>query len=96
MSQEDGLHEEDWKQRFRAPQVLTSGIAWAAPARGVAATNISGLYQLYRWDVPSGALSQLTDRPEGLVLGAISPDGRFVYYFDDRQGQEIGHFVRLP
>jgi hypothetical protein len=96
MSRKVGLYDEGWQQRFRAPQVLTSGIAWAAPACGIAATNISGLYQLYRWDVASGAPTQLTHRAEGLVQGTISPDGHFVYYFDDRQGQEIGHFVRLP
>lgn len=87
---------DEWRQRFRAPQVPTSAIAWAAPGRGIAATNPSGLYQLYRWDVPTGRLTQLTHRPEGIVQGAIAPDGRFVYYFDDHQGQEIGHFVRMP
>jgi dipeptidyl aminopeptidase/acylaminoacyl peptidase len=85
-----------WKQRFRAPQVLTSAIASASPSRGIAATNRSGTYQLYRWDVPSGRLTQLTHRPAGIMQGVIAPDGRFVYYFADQQGQEIGHFVRVP
>ncbi len=88
--------EKAWKQRYRAPQVLTSAISWAAHTRGIAATNLSGLYQLYRWDTESGGLTQLTARPEGLVQGTVSPDGQFVYYFDDHQGEEVGHFVRLP
>jgi dipeptidyl aminopeptidase/acylaminoacyl peptidase len=91
------VHDNDvWQQRFRAPQVLTSAVAWASPERGIAATNLSGTYQLYCWDVPTGRLTQLTQRPEGIVQGVLAPDGRFVYCFDDRQGKEIGHFVRVP
>ena len=30
------------------------------------------------------------------MFGALSGDGRYVYYLDDKQGNEIGHFVRLP
>jgi dienelactone hydrolase len=85
-----------WKQRFRAPVVLWTQMAQAAPTRGVAASNRSGTYQLYAWDVPSGELRQLTDRPEGKLWGVISPDGRYVYYLDDEQGNEIGHHVRVP
>jgi WD40 repeat protein len=54
------------------------------------------VYHLYAWDVPTGELRQLTDRPSGVVNGSISPNGRSVYYFDDQQGNEIGHFVRVP
>jgi dienelactone hydrolase len=66
------------------------------PGRGIAATNLSGTYQLYCWDVLAGQLTQLTYRPEGIVQGILSPDGQFVYYFEDEQGKEIGHFVRVP
>jgi dipeptidyl aminopeptidase/acylaminoacyl peptidase len=85
-----------WKQRFRAPVVQWTQTAKAAPSRGLAASNKSGTYQLYAWDVPSGELRQLTDRPEGQLFGVISPDGRHVYYLDDKQGNEIGHYVRVP
>jgi dipeptidyl aminopeptidase/acylaminoacyl peptidase len=85
-----------WKERFRAPAVLWSAIAHNAPGRGVVATNCTGTYQLYAWDVASGALRQITDRPEGQILGSISPDGQFVYYVDDRQGNELGHLGRVP
>lgn len=85
-----------WKQRFRAPVVVWTQIAPANPARGLAVTNTSGKYQLYAWDVPSGALRQLTERPAGILSGALSGDGRYVYYLDDEQGNEIGHFVRIP
>src|SRR5689334_19959576 len=85
-----------WKQRYRAPLVLGAQIAKAAPERGLASSNISGVYQLYAWDVPTGALRQLTNRPEGQLFGVLSPDGRFVYYLNDQMGNEIGHFARLP
>ncbi len=92
----DRARVEAWQQRFRVPQALTSAVAWASTSCGLAATNRSGVYQLYCWDVPTGRLTQLTDRPEGVVQGLLAPDGRYVYYFDDLQGKEIGHFVRVP
>ena len=85
-----------WKQRFRAAVILWTGLAKAAPTRGLAVSNKSGVYQLYAWDVPTGKLSPLTDQPEGKLMGVISPDGRYVYYLDDQQGNEIGHYVRVP
>jgi len=96
MPQSRPQREEEWKERYRARQVLTSTVAWANPNRGIAATNHSGTYQLYCWELPAGQLTQLTDRNEGIVQGMLAPDGQFVYYFDDQQGTEIGHFVRVP
>lgn len=85
-----------WKQRYRAPMIPWTQLAKAAPTRGLAVSNRSGVYQLYAWDVPTGVLQQLTDRPEGTLSGGISPDGRSVYYLEDQQGNELGHFVRVP
>src|SRR4026207_815426 len=85
-----------WKQRFRAPVVIWTQIAPANRARGMAVTNRSGKHQLYAWDVPTGGLRQLTDQPVGIRFGELSGDGRFVYYLDDVDGNEIGHFVRIP
>ncbi len=85
-----------WKQRFRAPSIEWTQIARAAPTRGLVVGDQSGVDQLYAWDVPSGNLRQLTNRPAGTSFGFISPDGRTVYYLDDRQGNEIGHYVRVP
>jgi dipeptidyl aminopeptidase/acylaminoacyl peptidase len=85
-----------WKQRFRAPEVVWTRIAPANPTRGLAITNASGQYQLYAWDVPGGTLRQLTDRPTGTPFGELSGDGRCAYYLDDLDGNEIGHFVRIP
>lgn len=84
-----------WIQRFRAPTVLWTGLARSAPSRGIAASNQAGIYQLYAWDVHSGQLRQITNKPQGVMFGDISPDGRYIYYFDDESGNEIGHWTRI-
>ena len=88
--------EAPWKQRFRAERILWSALAEERPDRGLVASNRSGRYQLYAWEVPTGELRQLTDRPEGVLFGFIDALGRHVYYLDDRDGNEIGHLVRVP
>lgn len=85
-----------WKQRYTAYNVLRTSLASANPARGLAVTNRSGRYQLYAWDVPTGDLRQVTDSSTGVSFGYISPDGRYIFYLKDQQGNEIGHFVRVP
>lgn len=86
-----------WKARYRAPIVAATQIAARNPARGLAVTNKTGIFQLHAWDVNNGELRQLTDSPVGVVFGGISPDGRFVYYHrDNGDGSEIGHWVRVP
>jgi Tol biopolymer transport system component len=53
--------------------------------------------QWYAWDIPSNTLQQITDTDGGhSSFLIISPDGQWVYYLDDTQGDEIGHFVRMP
>src|SRR5215469_4400386 len=85
-----------WQRRFRAPVVLWAHSAALTPERGMAVANPTGVHQLYAWDVATGNLRQLTNRPEGMLFGWISPDGRYVYYLDDALGNEIGHYVRVP
>lgn len=92
----DFRDDAPWKQRFRAPSIAWASIAENNPARGVVCTNMHGVYQLYAWDVKTGSLKQLTHQPAGLFLGYIAADGRFVYYHHDEQGNEIGHFRRVP
>lgn len=85
-----------WKARFRAPTILVMQIARLCPERGLAASNRSGVYQLYAWDVPGGNLRQLTNKPEGIIFGFIAPDGGHIYYHQDEHGNEVGHWVRIP
>lgn len=85
-----------WRKRFALHVVPISQVAARNNSRGLAVSNQSGVYQLYAWDVATGGLNQLTDAPAGMVFGGISPDGRYIYYHRDTQGDEIGHLVRIP
>jgi dipeptidyl aminopeptidase/acylaminoacyl peptidase len=85
-----------WKQRFRAASIEWAEVASNNPARGVVYSNKDGIFQLYAWDVPTGRLTQLTRQAAGVMSGAISADGQYVYYHRDQQGDEIGHYVRIP
>ena len=85
-----------WTTRFRARKV-----SWTLPSpldrrRAVAMSDRTGMAQLYAWEVGSSELRQLTHRPAGTVFGNISGDGRHVLYLDDRTGDELGHWVRVP
>jgi dipeptidyl aminopeptidase/acylaminoacyl peptidase len=84
-----------WKQRFRVPRMMVE-VARAAPTRALIISNKSGLYELYAFDLRTGALRQVTHRPAGTLFGTIAPDGQYIYYLDDTQGNETGHFVRVP
>jgi dipeptidyl aminopeptidase/acylaminoacyl peptidase len=86
-----------WKQRYRAPAVFASQVAPRAPTKGILADNRSGTLQWYRWDVPSNQVEQITNTPGGHPsFLTMSPDGHWVYYLDDKEGNEIGHYVRMP
>jgi dipeptidyl aminopeptidase/acylaminoacyl peptidase len=85
-----------WKKRYRAPVIGYTQLAKANPTRGLAVGNQTGKWQLYAWEVPAGQLRQMTDTPTGQVIGSISSDGRYIYYHQDKAGNEIGHYVRVP
>ncbi len=85
-----------WRERFEAPAFLMTQVARLDSTRGTAVSNESGIYQVYAWDVETNERRQLTHRAEGVIMHWLSPDGRYIYYLQDKQGNEIGHFVRLP
>jgi len=87
---------EPWEQRFRAPAILSSQIAIDAPEVGIVSTNASGRTQLHRWDTTTDELTQLTHEPTGRLVGFLTPDGRWVLYLRDADGNEIGHWVAVP
>lgn len=91
----DTRADAPWRQRFRVPKASTQ-LASSDPTRGLAVSNHAGIYQLYAWDVPTGALRQLTDRSTGQARGELSGDGRSIYYLNDDHGNELGHYVRIP
>ena len=85
-----------WKQRFTVPAVRWFQVAKANKTRGLVCANLTGTLQLFAWDTNSGEIEQLTSRPKGTVNGALSSNGRFLYYLADQGGNEVGHFVRQP
>jgi dipeptidyl aminopeptidase/acylaminoacyl peptidase len=88
--------DANWKKRFRAPAIVWSSVASQNPKRGIACTNKDGIYQLYSWNVETGELRQATEQGAGLLQGSISADGEWIYYLHDAQGNELGHYVRIP
>ncbi|WP_236257764.1 S9 family peptidase [Streptomyces hygroscopicus] len=97
----------DWEKRFRAPRVSLPDWAEDAPDRALFVSNVTGKYELYTWDRATGAQRQVTDRPNGTSEGVLTPDGKWVWWFDDghgsssvpdlrSDGDEFGVWLRQP
>lgn len=86
----------DWEKRFRAPRVSLPDWAEDAPDRALFVSNATGTYELYAWDRATGAQRQVTDRPNGTTDGVLSPDGRWIWWFSDTDGDEFGVWMRQP
>ena len=85
-----------WEQRFRATRVSLPEWAEHAPHRCLYVTNPTGTFELHAWDRSTGVHRQVTDRPEGTTDGALSPDGEWVWWFADTDGDEFGTWKRQP
>ncbi|KRV47520.1 peptide hydrolase [Wenjunlia vitaminophila] len=83
-----------WEQRFRAARVGLPEWAWDAPDRALFVSNVTGTYEIYAWDRVTGERRQVTDRPNGTTDGALTPDGAWVWWFSDTDGDEFGTWVR--
>lgn len=86
----------DWEKRFRAPRVSLPDWAEDAPRRSLFVSNATGTYELYAWDRETGTQRQVTDRPNGTTDGVLSPDGEWIWWFDDKDGDEFGVWRRQP
>ncbi|MFK8912145.1 prolyl oligopeptidase family serine peptidase [Streptomyces sp. YS-3] len=86
----------EWEKRFRAPRVGLPDWAEDAPDRSLFVSNATGTYELYAWDRASGAQRQATDRPNGTTDGVLSPDGEWIWWFNDKDGDEFGVWMRQP
>jgi len=84
----------DWEKRFRAPRVSLPDWAEDAPHRSLFVSNATGTYELYAWDRATGKQRQVTDRVNGTTDGALSPDGEWIWWFDDTDGDEFGIWRR--
>ncbi|RNL72130.1 prolyl oligopeptidase family serine peptidase [Streptomyces sp. I6] len=85
-----------WEQRFRAPRVSLPDWAEDAPHRALFVSNATGTYELYAWDRATGEQRQVTDRPNGTTDGILTPDGGWIWWFSDTDGDEYGVWMRQP
>ncbi|MEU7225068.1 S9 family peptidase [Streptomyces chrestomyceticus] len=86
----------DWEKRFRAPRVGLPEWAEDAPDRSLFVSNATGTFELYAWDRASGSQRQATDRPNGTTDGTLTPDGEWIWWFSDTDGDEFGIWKRQP
>ncbi|GHF62345.1 peptide hydrolase [Streptomyces mashuensis] len=86
----------DWEKRFRAPRVSLPRWAKYAPDRSLFVSNATGTYELYAWDRATGEQRQVTDRPNGTTDGVLAPDGEWIWWFSDTDGDEFGVWLRQP
>ncbi|WP_129286601.1 prolyl oligopeptidase family serine peptidase [Streptomyces sp. GZWMJZ-114] len=93
---DDAAAMPDWEKRFRAPRVSLPEWAEDAPDRSLFVSNATGTYELYAWDRATGAQRQVTDRENGTTDGTLSPDGAWIWWFDDHDGDEFGVWRRQP
>ncbi|MET8216535.1 S9 family peptidase [Streptomyces hirsutus] len=91
-----GEQMPDWEKRFRAPRVSLPDWAEDAPDRSLFVSNATGTYELYAWDRSTGEQRQVTARPNGTTDGVLSPDGEWIWWFDDKDGDEFGVWRRQP
>ncbi|WP_190023525.1 S9 family peptidase [Streptomyces hiroshimensis] len=86
----------DWEKRFRAPRVGLPRWAKDAPDRALFVSNVTGTFEVYAWDRATGAQRQATDRPNGTTGGVLTPDGEWIWWFADKDGDEFGVWMRQP
>ncbi|MFD0551396.1 S9 family peptidase [Streptomyces rectiviolaceus] len=91
-----GTEMPDWEKRFRAPRVSLPDWAEDAPDRSLFVSNATGTYELYAWDRATGEQRQVTDRPNGTTDGVLTPDGEWIWWFNDTDGDEFGVWMRQP
>jgi dipeptidyl aminopeptidase/acylaminoacyl peptidase len=85
-----------WQARFRAPRVSLPDWAQEAPHRNVYASDLGGVVEQYAWDRETGEHRQVTDRPNGTLIGTLSPDGETIWWFADTDGDEFGIWMTQP
>jgi acetyl esterase/lipase len=86
----------DWEKRFRAPRVGLPEWAEDTPDRSLYVSNVTGTFELYAWDRANDTKRQATNRPNGTSEGTLTPDGEWVWWFSDTDGDEFGLWMRQP
>jgi dipeptidyl aminopeptidase/acylaminoacyl peptidase len=86
----------EWELRYRAPRVTLPEWAEDAPDRCLYVSNAGGSFELYAWDRTADTHRQATSRKFGTTEGQLSPDGAWIWWFDDSAGDEFGAWKRQP
>jgi dipeptidyl aminopeptidase/acylaminoacyl peptidase len=90
---DDPEAEARWRTRFTAPRVSLPDWAHDAPDRCVYLSNSSGVWEVYAWDRSTDTHRQITDRPNGTSHAVVTPDGEWIWWFADTDGDEFGVWV---
>lgn len=93
---DDAEAEQRWQARFDAARVSAPGWALDAPDANLYVSNASGVWEVYAWDRGTGQHRQVTNRPNGTMHATTSPDGAWIWWFNDTDGDEFGSWVREP
>ncbi|MEU3624321.1 S9 family peptidase [Amycolatopsis coloradensis] len=93
---DDAEAEARWRARFHAPRISVPEWAIDAPDMNVYVSNASGVWEVYSWNRATGEHRRVTDRPAGTMHATPSPDGRWIWWFNDTDGDEFGSWVREP
>ncbi|WIX86360.1 prolyl oligopeptidase family serine peptidase [Amycolatopsis sp. DG1A-15b] len=88
--------EARWRARFHAPRISVPEWARDAPDANVYVSNASGVWEVYAWNRATDEHRRVTDRPNGTLHSTPSPDGEWIWWFDDTDGDEFGSWVREP
>lgn len=90
------MPHDNWKARFTAPRPGLPDWALDAPHRSLYTCNTSGAVEIHAWDRRSGRHHQVTSRPSGTSLAALTPDGEWIWWFNDGGGDEFGQWMAQP
>jgi dipeptidyl aminopeptidase/acylaminoacyl peptidase len=93
---DDAEAETRWRARFHAPRISVPDWAIDAPDANLYVSNASGVWEVYAWNRATGEHRRVTDRPNGTMHAAPSPDGEWIWWFNDTDGDEFGSWVREP
>src|SRR3954451_1681016 len=92
----DDEREQRWRARFTAGRMSRPGWAEGAPDRSVYTSNASGTTEIYAWDRAADTHREVTTRRSGTHIAALPPDGEWIWWFADTDGDEFGRGVREP
>ena len=93
---DDSAAEARWRARFHAARMSAPEWALDAAEANLYVSNVSGVWEVYAWNRTTDEHRKVTDRPNGTLHSTLSPDGTWIWWFNDTDGDEFGSWVRQP